>query len=212
MTVTTVFATAPGGDGFTSSTDSTYATARTGTALSTGGNHRVGQLFSSPNYIIYESHLIFATGTIPDTDTVSDVVLSLDGNTDLSTTDFNVIAASSSYDGGPTATSDWVSGASLSGLTTYATWSTSGYSAGYNAFTSAGAAFNSAINVTGNTAINLYSSRHSAGTTPTGEERVIFTDADAAGTTEDGKLDITHDAGGGGGPVLHLLALTGVGY
>ncbi len=158
------------------------------------GPHIVGQ---DATYDCMESFLIFDTSGLPDTDTVSDVVLSLDGDTDTSTTNFVATAASSSYNGGVVLTSDWVSGASLSALTTYATWNSSGYSANYNAFTSAGAAFNSAINKTGNTALMLYSDRHSAGTTPTQGENVSFTDADAAGTTVDPKLDITHAAAGG---------------
>lgn len=192
MTVDTVFATAPGGNGNCNSQNNTYATARTGGTLAAANNHQVGQDFVTPTYACVEAFLIFNTSGIPDTDTVSDVVLSLDGNLDNSATDFVATAASTSYDGGAVLTTDWVDGSTLSGQTTYATWNSSGYSANYNAFTSAGAAFNSAINLTGNTVLMLYSDRHSAGTTPTGHEYVSFTDADAVGTTTDPKLDITH--------------------
>jgi len=189
-TVTTVYATAPGGAGAVVSEDATYATARTGGALDIESNHAVGQRVTS-SYTCRESHVIFNTSGIPDDDIVSAVVLSLDGSSDLSDTDFNVVAAPSSYNGGVVVTGDWVSGASLGALTTLASWNTSGYSAGYNAFTET-ADFKTAINKTGNTPIILYSSRHSAGNTPTGDERVIFVDADATGTTADPKLDITH--------------------
>lgn len=198
-TVTTVYATAPGGNGYVRSTSTTYATARSGNSLAVLDGHRVGQTVSGSDYFIYESFVIFDTSGLPDTDTVSDVVLSLDGSADQSVTDFTVNAAASSYDGGAVVTGDWVDGsATLPGLTVLATFNSSGYDAAYNAFTSAGASFNSAINLTGNTALILYSDRHAAGTTPTGNEYITFTDADAAGTTTDAKLDITHAAAGGG--------------
>ena len=206
MTVTTVFATAPAGGGSVYGLDATYATART-TGSANANNHVAGQ---TTDYICYEAVMIFDTSGIPDTDTVSDVVLSLDGSFDSSTTDFTVTAASSSYNGGAADyTVDFVSGASLSGLTTYATWSSAGYVAGYNAFTSAGAAFNSAINLTGSTALMLYSNEHRDNSAPTTAEWVSFIDADAAGTTEDPKLDITHAAGGGA--TVKPLAALGVG-
>ena len=204
--MTIVFATAPGGVATVYGQGAAYATAReVGTA--TTNNHFAGQ---ATGYNCYEGVIVFATSGIPDTDDVSDVVLSLDGSIDGSTTDFTVNAASSAYDGGAALTTDYVAGSLLSALSQYATFATSGYSADYNAFTSLGAAFNSAINKTGNTAIMIYSDRHSAGTTPTGEEYVGFTDADAAGTTVDPKLDITH-AAGGGGPTVKTLAVLGVG-
>lgn len=190
-TVTTVFATAPGGAGSVNGNNIVYATART-TAFAAVSNHSVGQ---NTGYVCVESCVIFDTSAIDDSDTVSDVVLSLDGIVDASTTDAVFTAASSSYSGGPVGTGDWVSGDSLGALTTYATWDTSGYSAGYNAFTSAGAAFNSAINKLGDTAVMIYSNNHRDAVTPTTDERVTFTDADAAGTTTDPKLDITHAAG-----------------
>ena len=208
MTVTTVFATAPGGDGTVLSTDIVYLTARS-TAVGTFNDHIVGQNWDTVEYSCREAFIIFDTSGLPDTDDVSAVVLSLDGAFDDSTTNLVVTAASSAYNGGAVLTSDWIAGASLSGQTTYATWSSAGYSANYNAFTSAGAAFNTAINKTGSTALMLYSDRHSAATIPTGAETVWFTDADAAGTTTDPKLDITHAAAGGA--TVKTLAALGVG-
>ena len=193
-TVTTVFATAPGGEGAVGSSSTVYATARTGGTLGGLTRHNVGQDLQVADYFTLEAFCIFDTSAIDDADTVSGVVLSIDGRTDNSVTDFVVTAASTAYNGGPVVTSDFVSGADLAALTTYATFDSSGYSSTYNAFTSAGAAFNSAINKTGNTVLMLYSDRHSAGTTPTGGESITFEDADAAGTTADPKLDITHEA------------------
>ena len=188
-TVTTVFATPPGGNGNVRSEHATtYATARTGNSLFASGHHSVGQNLSP--YQCFESFLIFDTSGIPDADTVSAVVLSLDGNTDNSTTDFTAGAAASAYDGGSVVTADWVSGASIP-TPELATWNSSGYSAGYNAFTET-ADFKTAINKTGNTSLILYSQEHRDNSAPTAQELVSFIFADAAGTTTDPKLDITH--------------------
>ena len=192
MTVTTVFATAPGGEGDVDSSDVTYATARTSGSLVATANHSVGQEVFAGTFYCREAFILFDTSGIPDTDTVSGVVLSLDGTTNASTTDFTSTVAASSYNGGVTVTGDWVDGSTLSGLTSLATFGSAGYDAAYMAFTSAGAAFNSAINKTGNTSLIVFSSRHSAGTEPPNSEYITYTDADAAGTTEDPKLDITH--------------------
>lgn len=213
MTVTTVFATEPGGNGFVRSSDATYATARSGGTLLASGNHSIGQEFNTGAavYRCLESFVIFDTSGIADTDTVSAVVLSLDGSSDGSTQDFTVVASASSYDGGAVATTDYVAGASLAGLTEYATWSTAGYSADYNAFTQS-AGFPAGINKTGNTPIILFSDRHRDATAPNVDgtlETVAFIDADAAGTTTDPKLDITHAAGGGA--TVKPLAALGVG-
>ena len=208
MTVTTVFATAPGGNGYVNSVNTTYATARTGGTLLVGDLHLVGQIFATPNYQCLESFLIFDTSGIPDTDTVSAVVLSLYGASDVSTTDFNTIAAASSYNGGAVVTGDWVSGASLP-TPSLATWNSSGYLANYNAFTSTGD-FPAAIVKTGNTSLILYSDRHQAGTAPTGNEYVVFVDADQAGTAADPKLAITHAAAGVVGTVFKTPIFPGV--
>lgn len=206
MSVTTVFATAPGGAGTAQGVNATYATART-TGASATGNHIVGQFVSS-NYLCYESFLIFDTSGITDTDDISDVVLSLDGSNNDSDTDFTARVGASSYDGGGVGAGDYVSGALLSAITVLASWLSSAYDAGYNAFTSTGD-FPAAINKTGNTSLIIWSNRHEDGTAPTGGERVTFIDADAAGTTEDGKLDITHTAGGGGTVVQDIIG-TGI--
>lgn len=194
MTVTTVFATAPGGAGSVQCSSTVYATARSGGgSLLATADHLVGQRFSSPNYFCVEGFIIFDTSALDDGETIQGVVLSCDGANNLSTEDFTMVAATSAYDGGAVVTTDFVAGASLSGLTEVATWASSGYDAGYNAFTSTGSAFNSAINTTGNTSIILFSAEMRDNSAPTTDERVLFTDADAAGTTTDPKLDITHD-------------------
>ena len=193
-TVSTVFATAPGGNGTAYSLNATYATARTGSNLTTRANHKVGQDFFSGSYDVWEAFIIFDTAGLPDTDTVSAVVASFDGNDDNSTINFIAGLAASVYDGGAVVTGDWVSGAAIP-TPELATWNSSGYVAGYNAFTET-ANFAAAINKTGNTSVILYSQEHRDNSAPTDQENVVFTDADAAGTTIDPKLDITHAAGG----------------
>ena len=207
-TVTTVFATAPGGEGTVVSPSTVYATARSGGgALGVEDDVRGGQRLLTGTYTCREGFLIFDTSTIPDTDTVSAVVPSLYGVADQSDTDFVSALGTSSYNGGAVVTGDWVAGASLPA--SLATWNSSGYVADYNAFTSAGASLNSAINKTGNTALILFSERHRDNTAPTGNEFVRFADADAAGTTTDPKLAITHAASGTVGPLIGGRLLRG---
>ena len=200
MTITTVYATEPVGNGYVKSANVDFAIARTGGTLTLGGDHRVGQGIT---YSCYESFVIFDTSGIPDTDTVSAVVLSLDGSADASTTDFTAGVAASAYNGGAVVAGDWVSGAAIP-TPELATWSSVGYSADYNTFTET-ADFKTAINKTGNTSLILYSQRHRDATTPPDSEHVNFLDADAVGTTTDPKLDITHAVpSSGGATVLRL--------
>jgi len=206
MTVTTVFATAPGGTGAVSNSNASYATAQAGTGtFALSENHRVGQ---QNIYACRQGFVIFDTSGIPDTDDASAVVLSLDGAQNSSDDDFEAVAAISAYDGGATVNGDFVAGASLGALTAVATWNSSGYSAAYNAFTDNGS-FGANINKTGNTSLILFSANQRDNVTPTGNEFVFFTDADAAGTTTDPKLDITHDTAAAGG--TPMMAMMGVG-
>lgn len=180
-------------DGQIESSNATYGTARSGGTLvaNTGGTSaNVGQV---TGYACYEAFLSFDTSTIPDGDIITSVTLSLDGTgaTDGSDTDFTINARV--YDWGPSLTTgDWIAGASLSGNTLVASRSTSGWSAsGYNDFTSE-AAFLTAINKAGVTYLVISSSRHEAGTTPSGNEYVGFATADNSGTANDPKLVVTH--------------------
>lgn len=201
-TVSTIFATAPGGNAYVRSTSTTYSTARTGSGSTktAGDNIQAGQLYEAAitSYHCHIAFVIFDTSTI-GADPVSVVVLSLDGNTDLSlNAEFEVIAtaAGGGYTGGAVTTSNYVDGSTLSALTKLAGWQSTAYSSAYNAFTSE-AAMLTAINGSGNTAFMFFSDRQRDGTAPTSgasnfNERVLFTDADAAGTSTDPKLVITH--------------------
>lgn len=192
-TVSTFYAFNPGFNGSVQSSSATYATARTGGTLFAGLNdHRLGQNLSGGIMYCWESFLIFNTSAINDGDEISSATLSAYGATDNSSTDFTVVAAESVYDGGGVVTGDWVSGADLAGLSTKASFDTSGFSTtGYNDFTSETAML-TYISKTGSTPFILYSSRHSAADEPAGPEYVVFLDSGAAGTTQDPKLVVTH--------------------
>jgi hypothetical protein len=188
MTTTTVYADTS--DGKIISEDATYSTCRAGAALSQTTNataDRVGQL---TGYECHELFFRFDTSSIPDTDTVDSAVFSLDGNTDASTTDFTMEARASAW-GATLTTADWVAGADLGALTLLASLSTASYSAGYMDFTS-DAAFPANVSKTGYTELLVCSSRHRVGTAPTGNEYVVVTMADTAGTTTDPKLVVVH--------------------
>ena len=199
-TVSTFYATEPGGNGSVNSNSTTYATARTGASQTGSAAHQVGQIFSSPTYFCYEAPVIFDTSALGDSDTISAATLSAYGWFDAANTDFTVTAAESTYDGGAVVGGDFVSGADLAALSTKASKTTVGWStAGYNDFTSE-AAMLTYISKTGSTAFLFYSSRHSAGNAPAGDEYVGFYDADNAGTTNDPKLVVTHAAAPTGNP------------
>lgn len=207
-TVTTVFSDAS--DGSITSSSTTYSTARAGSSLTpstTSAAETVGQNRAASTRFCFEGFVSFDTSSIPDTDTVSDAVLSIYGAGDSSTTDFTMNARTSNW-GATLTTGDWVAGASLSGLTLLATYSTaSGWSAvAYNDFSS-GVNMPAAIDKAGITYILLSSSRHEAGNDPAGNEFVNWYAAEQAGTTQDPKLTVTHAVPA----TVKNLALLGVG-
>jgi hypothetical protein len=163
-------------------------------ADSTSTFMEIGQVFfGGSTYFCYEGFVQFDTSTINDTDSVSDAVLSLWGNTDSTTTDFTMQARIHDW-GATLATTDHVPGSQLSTKTLLATFNTSGFStAGYNDFTS-NSNFASNVTVTGVTYILVNSDRHMNANTPTGEERLQVKTANTAGTTNDPKLTVTHAA------------------
>lgn len=197
-TVTTVFADAS--DGYLSSSDSAYATARAGAALAatTGATDlQVDQFSNGSTRFIRVSYVSFDTSAISDSDVVSSVALDLWLTTDSSTTDFTVEARD--YDWGATlTTTDWVAGASVSGLPLSASLATSGIGStgAYKTFTS-DPSFTSVTNIkTGIVHLLLHSSRFRNGDAPANgvTEGVNFQEADNTGTTQDPKLTITHAA------------------
>lgn len=198
MTTSTFYSTSA--DGRIQSQSSDYVTCRAGSNLAattdSSLNDVVGQKLSGSTYFCWELFLDFDTSSIPDTDVIDSVSLSLWLEDDLSTQDFTVQARLHDW-GGTLTTADWVSGANLSTKTLLATLATNGIgSAGaYKAFTS-DAAFVSNVSKTGTTYILLNSDRHSGSNWPSGEERVEF------GMQESGhapKLVVDHSAATGGG-------------
>lgn len=186
MTTFTIYAGTT--DGLLTGVDADYATAQASadSAETAGGSFPVGQRFVSPNYQCWEGFLEFDTSVIGAGATVNSATLSLDGFSDNSATDFT--AEAWQYDwGGTLETADWRTPVQVAALTKLATFASSGYSTGYNDFTSQ-AAFPGAVNLSGFTRMVLASDRFTASTTPTGEERINFSSANAAGTTEDPKL------------------------
>jgi hypothetical protein len=163
-------------DGYVSSSNATYATARAGGTLAadaTLAQLPVGQRFSSPNHICYEQFISWDTSSIPAGATVTLATISLYVQLDQSDTDFTIEVRP--YDWSTTVTTaDWIAGASLSGLTLLASKGTAGISTvAYTALTSE-AALLSAIVTGGTTRVVVDSSRHVAGNQPSALERVYF--------------------------------------
>jgi hypothetical protein len=173
-----------------SSAFNNYAGAAAGSSLSAqaAGNLLVGQT-TPVNFIVYQSFVSFDTSGLDDDAVINSVELALDGLTDNSTTDF--VAEARTYDWSTSLdTGDWRTPAQLSGLTRLATWNSSGYSSGYNAFTEDGTNFRSAINKTGATRLLICSAENVSQSEPTADEYVTFDSANTGGTTSDPKLTI----------------------
>ncbi len=186
-------------DGRITSTNTTYLTARSGSALSANANAKIkiGQHFPDPDYNCWEGFVQFDTSALTAAAIVTAVTFSLYGSSDNSTQDFTLQVRDSNWGAGLT-TGDWVAGASLGAITLLASFATSGWSiAGYNAFTSE-AAFPAAINTTGQTIFLINSSRHENGDTPVGVEWVDAFQAEEADTTKDPKLVVTYTLPGDG--------------
>lgn len=209
-TVTTVFATSALTDcNNVLSINATYATARTGGTLSiettTGLELYVGQRkISAGNYVVWESLMEFDTSAITDTDVISAVDLALyKAGAGTPASNF-LLEARESLWGTDITTADWISGASVSGLTQLATLDTTGISgsSGYKTFTAVPAFLTATGMKTGTVQLLINSSRHRLANAPAEAttERFDFLPANVSGTTQDPKLTITHAAAGGGPP------------
>lgn len=186
--ITTVYA---GTDGSAWGQNAAYATARTTGAANDGSIIMVGQRFSGATYFCYEGFLTFALNT-PLGDygkfTITDVDLFLKTRDDLDATAFDLKVVGRDY-GLTLDTADFVSGASISGTVLFQNPSTDFAAGAYEQLTKAAAWDNSALFAgTGTSSylrFMLYSSRHAAGTTPTGNELLSFYDSSESGTTSD---------------------------
>ena len=196
MATTTVFAGT--NDDFLEAANATYATALSTASYTNGGaGIQIGQNFSTPTYYLDVAYFDFDTSSVPDGDTVSAAVLSLYLTVDHSTTDFVLDVAAFDWSASGLTTGDWRNQTQLAAHTVLATLDTNGIGSvnAYKDFTEVASGLAGAINKTGHTYLIVYSARQAAGTTPSGEEFMTFSSADAANQP---KLVITHSGGGGG--------------
>ncbi len=186
MTTYTIFSGT--GDGVVSSINATYATARAGSGLTSGTGDPylfIGQ-YNYGDYECDEGFISFDTSGVVGS--VSSATLSLWPRLLLGppSPDFTVNARR--LDWGTLTTADWIAGASFSGQTLLATYTTvTGIYDAYAAMTSQ-AAFLTNINQSGTTGIILSSSRHEGNNSPSGMELLIVSSANESGTTQDPKL------------------------
>src|SRR5574337_88007 len=201
MTLITLNPTA--NSGYLSSTNATYATARSGSTLASGTNTlRVGQQ-KSTDYIVLESFLEFSISGIPAGSTINSVSLQIYLALDGSTTDFTAQVRSHDY-GTSLTTGDWIPGANLGSDTLLATLASSGVTVNaYNSFTENGSNFVSAITIGGTLRIAISSDRTLSGTAPSSAEYFNF--AAPSDATNPAKLVIDYTAP----PAVANLSATG---
>ncbi len=199
MTVSTFFSETSDG-WIESDADATYSTARamgsvttttTGTAgLRVGQEDGGGSAFACQEFFVQ-----WDTSALTATAIISAATLSLWGDGDLSDTDFNVEIRLEDW-GATLTDADVVAGADLSGKTLITTDSTAGLSTGaYNDLTEQGSALVDNIAKTANTILMGCSAEQTNNSAPSGDERYRFATAEAAGTTNDPKLVVTHIPG-----------------
>lgn len=177
-------------DGYISSNDATYSTARAGGGSfgSSTTSTNVGQI---TGYSCYEGFCTFDASALDDGASITAVTAEFYLDVDSSATDFTVTLAARDY-GATFEQGDYVAGADLAALTTLATLNTSGIGAtgAYKTFTDV--AFPANLSKTAATRVILYSSRHSGNNTPTGDEYIQFEASSNAGTTQDPKITVTY--------------------
>lgn len=87
-------------DGYVYGQNATYATARsTSTAHDAVNPMRVGQYPTGGQFLVLRSFLKFSTAGIPDSDSVSDVIMKLTAVADNSVTDFDVVIRKQDWSG-----------------------------------------------------------------------------------------------------------------
>lgn len=201
MSTTTVYPSTA--DGYlTSGSKVSYATARSGGAVqeihNTANDMWVTQYQkgSDPFYYCCSGYLDFDTSSIPDTDEISAVTLSLYAiNADGSPGALEVYA----YDWGEELTfADWIAGADVAAMTLLASYPGTWYGGAYRALTSE-TAFKAAINKTGVTRLFLCTTKFRTGSVPSDRDGYTFY-ATEKGTTYRPKLVIEHAAAAGGAP------------
>jgi len=174
---TTQDITTSAGDGFLLGTNSNYNTAWTNTSANTVDNTSTisytGQYKFITTYNVWRAFLYFNTSAIPDDASISSANVSLRGSTDYSTTDFDITIQNGqpTYPHDPMVKADYDK--SFYGTTDGGSYNTSGYSTNYMniPMNSTGISW---INTSDWTKLCLRSNRDISGTTPTGNEYVIF--------------------------------------
>ena len=191
MSTTTVYPSTA--DGYlTSGSNVSYATARSGGAVqnihNTDDAMLVDQYKSGSDYYCRSGYLDFDTSSIPDTDEISAVTLSLYAiNTYGSPGALEVYA----YDWGEELTfADWIAGADVAAMTLLASYPGTWSGGAYRALTSE-TAFKAAINKTGVTRLFLCTTNFRTGSAPDGKDGYTFY-ATEKGTTYRPKLVIEH--------------------
>ena len=200
MSTTTVYPSTA--DGYlTSGSDVSYATARSGGAVqeihNTANDMWVAQRRkgddSDPYYYCYSGYLDFDTSSIPDTDEISAVTLSLHAIDFYGTPGALEVYA---YDWGKELTfADWIAGADVAAMTLLASYPGTWSGGAYRALTSE-TAFKAAINKTGVTRLFLCTTNFRTGSAPSDEDGYTFY-ATEKGTTYRPKLVIEHAAAAG---------------
>lgn len=173
-------------------------TAATGTVDS--ANLYVGQ---ATGFYVFRGFLFFDTSSIPDSATITSATLSLYGATDFSATNFDVVVTNGqpTYPHDPMAIGDYdkTNYSGSGGSFNTGTFTTTGY----NNIT-LNATGISWISKTGTTKLTLRSSLDIAGTSPAGDEYVVFYPAETAGTSQDPVLVVTYT------PADYAVSATGV--
>lgn len=208
MSTTTVYSSTA--DGYlTSGSDVSYATARSGRAIqeihNTDDDLWVDQYKYGSYYFCYSGYLDFDTSSIPDTDEISAVTLSLYAiNAYGSPGALEVYA----YDWSTSLTfADWIAGADVAAMTLLASYPGTWSGGAYRDLTSE-TAFKAAISKTGVTRLFLCTTNFRTGSAPTDDDGYNFY-ATEKGTTYRPKLVIEHAAPAGGIsiPLLNHLLL-----
>lgn len=166
------------------SNDTNYTLAANGTGSVLDVKDFTGTLFFGQqydgvsDYYCMEAFLKFDTSSISTNADILDVNLHMYMSTNSSQTDFVVTAFNQSWSS-PLLTSDWLTPATMSGMSSIGTLPTSGLGASGTYIDVP--IDSSAINRSGDTDIMLVSNRHISSTTPTQFENLIVSPEQATG-------------------------------
>ena len=169
------------GDALQITTTTVYLTVRNAAGDYSSGSPFVGQFYTDPNYRVYRSFFCFP-GITSSMASVSACTLYVDGDADYTDTDFNVnvvgarawksVLAADDY----THFNGWAASGTYTGTILNDTWSTSSYSAAWNALIFNAAGRDSLFAAKGDSLwVAMISSRDYTPTAPTGQEHLLFT-------------------------------------